>query len=195
MISSLSGKITEIGENYLVLNINGIGYRVYMADKALNSLAKNAGQINLYTKQLFDQHGKTFELFGFLKREDLVFFELLISVSGVGPKKALNAMSLIEFDELMTAVVKDDHSYLNKISGLGPKTAQKVIFGLRDKIKKAEVLKYSKIDLSGEAEAIDALVSLGYPQNDAMAALRKVSKKARGVEEKVKEALKTLSGK
>ena len=195
MISQLRGKITEIGKNYIILDVNGIGYRVHMADKALNSLSKNTSQINLCTRQLFDQHGKTFELFGFLKREDLDFFELLISVSGVGPRKALNAMSSIEFDELITAVVKDDHSYLNKISGLGPKTAQKVILGLRDKIKKAEFLKYSKIDLAGETEAIDALISLGYPQNDALTALRKVSKKSKGVEEKVKEALKILSKK
>lgn len=195
MISFLRGKIIESGKNYIILDVNGIGYRVHMADKALNSIAKNTGQVNLCTKQLFDQHGKTFELFGFLKREDLDFFELLTSVSGVGPRKALNAMSLIEFDELITAVVKDDYSYLNKISGLGQKTAQKVILELRDKIKKAEVLKYSEIDLAGEAEAIDALMSLGYMQKDATAALRKISKKSKGVEDKVKEALKILSDK
>ena len=73
MISQLRGKITEIGKNYIILDVNGVGYRVHMADKALNSLAKNTGQVNLCTRQLFDQHGKTFELFGFLKRGDLDF--------------------------------------------------------------------------------------------------------------------------
>lgn len=193
MISCLRGKISEIGRNYIILDVLGIGYLVHMGDKALNSLAKITGPVNVYTKVFFDQHEGVFQVFGFLKRGDLDFFDLLNSVSGVGPKKAMNIMSNLEFDDLVMAVVKDDPAYLNKITGLGAKTSQRLVVELKDKIRKAETIKYLNVDLASEGEAIDALISLGYSQRQAQEALKRV--KSDGLENKVKEALKILGAK
>lgn len=192
MISLLRGKISEVGRNYIILDVSGVGYLVHMGDKALSSLAKTTGLVNVYTKVFFDQREGVFQVFGFLKREDLDFFDMLNSVSGIGPKKAMNIISNLEFSDLAMAVAKDDPGYLNKVTGLGTKTSQRLVMELKDRIRKAETIKYSNIDLTSEGEAIDALVSLGYSQKQAQEALKKV--KSGNLENKVKEALKILSG-
>lgn len=193
MISHLRGRIAELGRNHITLDVQGVGYRVHVPDKALKILSETKGEVNIHTKLFYSQHEGIFELFGFLKREDLDFFELLNSVSGIGPKKALNIMANIDVDDLIMAVVKGDPVYLNKIASLGEKTSQKVVLELKDKIKKAEISKYSKVDLSKEGEAIDALVSLGYSQKQAQEALKEVSKKSVNLEERVRGALKILN--
>ena len=196
MISYLRGKIIETGKNYIIIDVNGVGYRVHTSSKALNSLAKNDSSINLHAKTLFNQHEGTFEIFGFPKKEDLDTFELLISISGIGPKNALNILSSIEMNELVAAVSKEDADYLRKVSGLGPKTAKRLVVELKDKIDNpAAVAKLANLDLSQEVDAIDALVSLGYQKYQAQEALRKVSQKTKGLESKVKEALKILNKK
>ena len=192
MISLLKGKIAEIGRNWIILDVSGVGYLVHMGDKALASLAKNTGILDVYTKVFFDQHEGVFQVFGFLKRGDLDFFDMLNSVSGIGPKKAMNIMSNAEFDDLVMAVAKNDPDYLSKITGLGTKTSQRLVMELKDRIRKAETVKYSGVDLTSEGEAIDALVSLGFNQKQAQEALKKT--KSEGLENRVKEALKILSG-
>lgn len=193
MISYLKGKIIEIGKNWLILDVNGVGYRVYTTNKVLNSLAKTSSKVNLYTKFLFNQHESVFEIFGFLNKDDLEAFELLNSVSGIGPKSALNILSSIKLEELIAAVSKEDSNYLRKISGLGPKTAKRLVLELKDKFGKISLGRFSKIDLDQEIEAIEALISLGYQKTQAQEALRKVPKKNKSLENRVKEALKILS--
>ncbi len=193
MISFLRGKLVELTKDYLIVDVNGVGYRVHTPSKALDILAKQNGQVNLFTKMLFDQREGTFELFGFLKREDVDLFDLLTSISGIGPRKALTILSSIEPEKLLAAVVKEDANYLKNISGLGDKTSKRLIVELRDKIIKTEFASLAKIDLVGEGETIDALMTLGYQKNQAVDALAKVPRKIKTVEEKVKEALKILS--
>ena len=191
MFAFLRGKVSEVGRNYIILDVSGVGYLVHMGEKALAGLTNTAGPINVYTKVFFDQHEGVFQVFGFLKREDLDFFDMLKSVSGIGPKKAMNIMSNLEFSDLAMAVAKDDPGYLNKVTGLGAKTSQRLVMELEDRIRKAEV-KYANLDLTSEGEAIDALVSLGFNQKQAQEALKKT--KSEGLENRVREALKILSG-
>ncbi len=194
MISLLRGKISEVGKNYIILDVSGVGYLVRMGDKALNSLSKNDQIINVRTKMFFNQREGVFEIYGFPKKEDLDIFELLTGISGIGPKSALHIVSSLEMKELVMAVSREDDEYLRKVSGLGPKTAKRVVVELKDKINKADFAKFSEFDSTQEGEAIDALVSLGYPKNSAIEAIRKISSKKKGVENTVKEALKVLSG-
>ncbi len=196
MISRLSGKVVELGKNYIILDVNGVGYRAYMSTKAINSISKRGQQINnLYTQMTFNQHDGLFELYGFLNSKDLETFGLLTSISGIGPKNALNILSSMEIEELIAAVSKEDADYLRKVSGLGPKTAKKLIIELKDKIDKAELAKFVKFDLNQESDAIDALISLGYSRVQANEALRGVPKGVKTLEGKVREALKILNKK
>ena len=194
MISYLRGKVIELGKNYVILDVNGVGYRVYMPLKALGSISKSDSRINLFTKTLFDQHERIFEIYGFPVSQDLETFELLTSVSGIGPKNALNIMSSLKIEELMAAVSKENTDYLRKVSGLGPKTAKRLVMELRDKMNQTQLAKFAQLDLTKDIDTIDALVFLGYSKEVSLDALRKVSKKAVTLESKVKEALKILSG-
>ena len=196
MISYLRGKLIELGKTFIILDVNGVGYRVSMPTKALNSLAKESSEskeFKVFTKMLFNQHEGVSELYGFSNKDDLETFGLLTSISGIGPKNALNILSSIEFGELVAAVSKEDTDYLRKVSGLGPKTAKRLVVELKDKLDKLVVAKFAQFDLSHEADALDALISLGYQKYQAQEALRKVPQKIKGLEDRVKEALKILS--
>lgn len=193
MISFLRGKVIEIAKNWLILDVSGVGYRIHIAAKEINSLAEKNGEIKIYTQMIFNQHEGTSELYGFSKIDDLETFGLLTSISGIGPKNAMNILSSLETRELFAAVSKEDADYLRKVSGLGPKTAKRLVVELKDKIDKITVAGFAKLDLGEEIDAIDALVSLGYQKYQAQEALRKVPKKTKGLEGKVKEALKILS--
>ena len=216
MISFLRGRVIELGKTYIILDVQGVGYRVHMPIKALNSLATQAPQVNpvrgregpqrasasngikeikVYTQMFFNQREGTSNLFGFFKKEDLETFDLLTSISGIGPKNAMHILSSIEIGELVAAVSKEDEDYLRKISGLGPKTAKRLIIELKDMVKNPEFAKFLEANVAYESEAIDALISLGYQKNMAIEAIRKISSKKKDVEGIVKEALKALSKK
>ncbi|MBI2003484.1 MAG: Holliday junction branch migration protein RuvA [Parcubacteria group bacterium] len=198
MISCLRGKLIELDKTFIILDVQGVGYRVYMPIKALNSLAKNnegVKELKIYTQMFFNQREGISTLYGFLKKDDLELFGLLTSISGIGPKNAMNILSSIETGELIAAVSKEDADYLRKVSGLGPKTAKRLVVELKDKLDNIVFAGFAKIDLSHEIDAIDALISLGYQKYQAQEALRKVSQKTKGLEDKVKEALKILSKK
>ncbi len=196
MISFLRGKIVELGKGFMILDVNGVGYRLRMPVKALDILAKNDGktETKVYTQMHFNQREGSSELYGFVKKDDLEAFNLLTSISGIGPKNAMHMLSSMEIRELVAAVSKEDAEYLRKISGLGPKTAKRLVNELKDKIDNAVFAQFAKVDLSQESEAMDALISLGYPKNLTLEALKKKKKKNISVESKVKEALKILSG-
>ena len=195
MISFLRGEIIELGKSFMILDVQGVGYRLHMPVKALDILAKTTGEVKVYTQMFFNQREGTSQLYGFIKKDDLEAFNLLTSISGIGPKNAMHILSSMEIGELAAAVLKEDADYLRKISGLGPKTAKRLIVELKDKIDKTVFAQFAKIDLSQESEAMDAFISLGYSKNLAIEALRKISKKNVNVESKVKEALRILSSK
>jgi Holliday junction DNA helicase RuvA len=129
------------------------------------------------------------DLFGFIDKETLELFELLITISGIGPKTALGILNVASPSMLRQAVAEQDTSYLTRVSGIGKKNADKIILELKDKL----VVTESDIDLRGEGDALEALVSLGYSERDARDALKKVSKDVSDTSERVKLALKQLA--
>jgi holliday junction DNA helicase RuvA len=130
------------------------------------------------------------DLYGFLEMEELGFFEMLIGVSGIGPRSALAILGIASIETLRKAISTGDTAYLTKISGIGRKTAEKIVIELRDKMG-ADI---STTSLQGELDALEALKSLGYSQNEARDALKKVPAEA-NINIKIKEALKILGGK
>ena len=194
MISYLEGTIEYLGDKYVILNAGGIGYRVNIVPKLLNSLSESKTIVNtvkLHIHSQLNMREGTFDMYGFDNREDLELFHLLISVSGIGPKNALNIMSSVEPRHLKAAVINNDPDYLKKISGLGPKTAQRLILELQNKVDYLEVGDMKGMDLGQEGEATEALLTLGYTLSQAKEALKEDAK-GKTLEQRVREALKLL---
>ena len=183
MIGSINGKIILKTEKLLIVEAGGVGYKINVSGDTL-SRVKNK-DIFLWTH--LHVREDIFDLYGFMDRKDLEFFELLISVSGIGPKGALAILGVTSIETLKNAIASNDTSYLTKISGIGKKTAEKIVIELRDKIgetNKGESLQH-------ELDALEALKSLGYSQNQAREALKKIPTST-DTNTKVREALKML---
>lgn len=187
MIAMLSGKIIFCGERYAVLDVRGVGYKVYLSADGLRRAAVN-------TEATFWTHTHVREdaldLFGFGTRAELEFFEMLIGISGVGPRSALSIISVAPLDALKRAVAQGDMSYLTKVSGIGKKTAEKIVLELRDKLGGLEG--GGGVAGSTEGDALDALEALGYSVREAREALQGVPSEVSGTEARLKAALKIL---
>ncbi len=187
MIGSIKGKITLKTDKFVIVETGGVGYKVNLSLDAISKLKKQE-------ETLFWIHTHVrediFDLYGFLNREELDFFEMLISVSGIGPKGALGILGIASIDTLQRAIQTGDTAYMTKISGIGKKTAEKIILELKDKMGKEKV----GSSLQNELDALEALKSLGYSQGEAREALKNISPES-DTNTKIKEALKTLSGK
>ncbi len=191
MISYLEGKVEYLGDKFVILNTGGIGYKVNIVPKLLNSLTKSQDFVKLFIHSRLNMREGSFELYGFKDREELELFHLLVSVSGIGPKNALNIMSSVEPKHLKAAVINNDPDYLKKISGLGPKTAQRLIMELQNKVDYLETGDMEGMDLGQEGEATEALLTLGYTLNQAKEALKEDAK-GQTLEQRVRDALKLL---
>lgn len=186
MISLLKGKIELKDEKFVVLDVSGVGYRVYCPAPILDKLILNQETklfIHLYIRE------NLLDLYGFLNKEELEFFELLISISGIGPKAGLSVLSISSIKDLKASIASGRVDLLTKVSGIGKKTAERVILELRSKILVSgkDVKK-----LVTDDEAIDALTSLGYTKYQASDALKQVPNKVKEIENRIKEALKIL---
>jgi Holliday junction DNA helicase RuvA len=192
MIGSIKGKIILKTEKFLIVETGGVGYKISVSPDTLSKLAPRlrSGQ-NETDSVSFWIHTHVREdildLYGFLERPELEFFEMLINVSGIGPKGALSILGIASLETLRKAIGTGDTSYLTKISGIGKKTAEKIVIELRDKMG----TELSGSSLQGELDALEALKSLGYSQNEAREALKKVSSEDT-TNEKIREALKVL---
>ncbi|MDO8495518.1 MAG: Holliday junction branch migration protein RuvA [bacterium] len=189
MISFLAGTIEAVFDKAVILNTNGVGYRVILPERVHGILAKLGEQVKLFIYPNFNTREGTFVLYGFEKPEELAFFELLLTVSGVGPKSAQGILSTVDLPTLQLAIVKGDDQYLKKISGVGSKTAQRIILELKTKL--ATVDFGTDRDFASEGEALDALVALGYTVYHAREALKDVTE-ATTSEEKIRKALRIL---
>jgi len=129
-------------------------------------------------------------MYGFLERQELELFEMLIGVSGIGPRSALQIMGLAGVETLKKAISSEDTSYLTKVSGIGRKTAEKIVLELKDKMGSAGGAHHG--ELKEESDAVEALKSLGYSQSEAREALKRVGEKIKGTSGRIKEALKIL---
>lgn len=188
MISSLSGTVRHKDLGHLIIDVNGVGYKVAVTtDTALD--AAPSSPVFLWTYLAVRENA--LDLYGFAEKETLEIFELLITISGIGPKTAMGILSVATPSILRQAVVSGDSSYLTRVSGIGKKNAEKIVLELKDKLRVSDEDK--TIDTRTEGDALEALVSLGYNERDARNALKQVHKDVIGASERVKAALKVLA--
>ena len=188
MIATIKGKITEAGTRYIVIETSGLGYRVNITDDALQSL-KIGNDAYLWTH--FAVREDSQDLYGFTTKKERDFFELLISISGIGPKSALNILSLVAVDTLSSSIRTGSVAHLVKVSGIGRKTAEKIVLELKDKMGGISDGAVSA-EMTSDMDALEALRSLGYDTNDAREALKKIGADISDTGAKVKAALKEL---
>ncbi len=201
MISYIKGKLTEVEDGIIVVENNGIGFNIHVPATVISSFSSIGDEVKVYTYLQIREDAHS--LFGFLSRDDLNIFKMLINVNGIGPKGALAILSTISPDDLRFAILSDDANLISTAPGIGSKTAQKLILELKDKIKLEETFEsYSKSVntvktddvLIAKNEAVEALVSLGYGSAEAMRAVRDVENADElDSEEILKRALKKLA--
>lgn len=191
MISFLRGKILNKGDNFVVVEVNNVGYKVFVCQSLLGKL--DLGQeVELHIYQQVKEDA--LNLYGFNNTEELDLFELLLSVSGIGPKSALGVLGVAKVEDIKDSISRGDPSLLTKVSGIGRKTAERVVLELRGKIRGLESGVRNQELGSGSAsgDEIDALMSLGYSMSQARDALRAVDEKIKDSGERIKQALKNL---
>ncbi len=187
MIGSIKGKIILKRDKFIIVEVGGIGYKINASPDTLLKI-KIGEEVHLFTHLHVREDAQ--DLYGFLEYGELEFFEMLIGVSGIGPKGALAILSVAPIETLKRAISTQDISYLTKISGIGRKTAEKIVLELREKVGEEK----EGVSLQGEIDVLEALKSLGYSQMEAREALKKVSTE-KDTGKKIKEALKILGGK
>ena len=202
MIAYIIGEVVEIDDNRIVLEQNHMGFHIFVPATVTNAV-RSGDEVKIHT--YLNVKEDAFQLFGFLTRDDLNIFRLLLGVNGIGPKAALGILSVLSADELRFAVLSDDSQTIAKAPGVGKKTAQKLILELKDKLNLEEAFEQklknnaqtapgrSPFEQEARQEAIQALVALGYSSSDALRAVRKIEGTNRmSVEEILKAALKNM---
>lgn len=183
MIAYVNGILESIEEGLAIVDVGGVGMNVFISGSTMDRMPGIGEAVKLYTYTSVKED--SFTLYGFLSRDELSLFKMLISVNGIGPKGGLSILSVMTPDDLRFAIMAGDAGTISKAPGVGKKTAERITLELRDKIKATEddMLRSSSAvtldDLTGEAssardEAVAALVALGYNSSDAMKAVRKV---------------------
>ncbi len=195
MIAYLSGKLAYTTNEYIIIDVGGVGYKVFMSKIAIEKIQdKKEVKVFTYLRVLEDD----MSLFGFNTNEELHMFELLISVGGIGAKSAITILSNIEPSKFALAVITNDIATLKKLQGIGPKTAQRIILELKDKIKTEEAIQMPQGEVQEEIqneenveELIQALQVLGYRRYEINRVLPKI--KSKEIENQIREALKYLA--
>ena len=201
MISYIKGELTEISEGIIVVENNGIGFSINVPATVISLLPSIGEEVKVYTYLQIREDAHS--LYGFLTRNDLNMFKMLINVNGIGPKGALAILSTISPDDLRFAICSGDVKLISSVPGIGNKIAQKIILELKDKINLTDVLERSEgssienasgSELNAKNEAVEALVSLGYSNSDAAKAVRQIDDvNKKDLETILKEALKKLA--
>lgn len=188
MIRFLEGKITDREVKSLILQIGGIGYEVWVAPDVIEKSILGQ-EIKLWISHIVRED--TEDLYGFIEKADLIFFEMLLTVSGIGPKSALGIMSLAPTTTIIQAIQSGQSSYLTGVSGIGKKTAEKILLELGDKVGAIDGVKHEG-EFAGN-DLIYALESLGYRAHDIRRVIGTINMQdGRGTEAYLKEALKLL---
>lgn len=195
MFYYLKGSVAARGENFIAIDVGGAGYKVYTS---MNTLSKSelGQEITVFTYVHIRED--ILDIYGFATAEELSFFELLISISGVGPKAALSILSVLSPSDLAAALITDDVKSITRAQGVGAKLAQRIILELKSKVSDYDLLADVSakggedfLSISSSNEAVSALLSLGYSSQEARRAVAMVEG-AQTTEETVKEALKKL---
>lgn len=201
MISYVRGELVAMEKTKIIVDVNGVGYGIFMPEASMGMLPQIGNEVKIHT--YLNVREDAMQLFGFLTRDDLEIFKLLIGVSGIGPKGGLSILSKLTADDLRFAVLSGDAKAISAAPGIGKKTAEKVIIELKDKLDLEEMLQgpseqgtmVSSVDTganSVQSEAVQALVALGYGSTESLKAVKRVNLENATVEEVLKQALKHL---
>ncbi len=195
MLAYIKGSLEMKMTDYVVIDVSGLGYKVYMTTTDMDNLGKIGDVVKVYT--YYRVREDDVSIFGFNTNEQLRMFELLLSVSGVGAKTALSMVAVTEPSEFAIAVISEDVSYLTKIPGIGAKSAQRIILELKDKMKKENTVIEAKnikvqIDNNKVEEAIAALQVLGYNKKEIEKVFATIDKTMMTTEELIKKGLNAL---
>jgi len=190
MISYLKGKILNKGLTYIILEVSSVGYKVFLNSATLSN-SELGKEVEVYTHQHVREDA--LDLYGFKSIAELELFELLLSISGIGPKSALGVLTVASVDDIKESIARGDSGLLTKVSGIGKKTAERVVLELREKIGR---LGYGQADnenyVSAGGDEIDALMALGYSMQQARDALKEVDGKITDSGERIRWALKKI---
>lgn len=200
MISYIRGELVALEEDKVIVDVGGVGYGIYMPGQAMGMLPQTGNEVKLHT--YLNVKEDAMQLYGFLTRDDLEVFKLVIGVNGIGPKGGLSILSQLTPDDLRFAVMSKDVKAISSAPGIGKKTAEKLILELKDKLSIEEVLNH-QVEREGSAsvsagqglqsDAVQALVALGYGNTEALRAVKKVEiEESTTVEDILKGALKFL---
>ena len=187
MIGHLKGIVSAVRPGYAIVSAGGVGYKVFATRELLLALKQDTEAV-IWTHLAVRE--SILDLYGFSNEDELRLFELLLTVSGIGPKSALAILDIASVETLRSAVSAGNASYLTKVSGIGKKTAEKIVLELRDKVGAS--LDGSDAALQGDEEALEAMRALGYSQGEARDALRKVPQEIERSNERLREALRIL---
>ena len=192
MISYIKGSVEFTGADFAIIECGGIGYKVNMPLSQITLLPRTGTETKVYTYMYVRED--ILDLYGFMSEDALSIFQLLISVSGVGPKAAMSVLSALQPDSLAAAIAGGDHKSISKAQGIGAKTAQRIVLELKDKIGKTPAGMQDMVvpvkESNAVNEAISALTALGYSYNESKAALS--GAEGQTTEELVRYALKML---
>jgi len=190
MIASLSGTVLKIEDNALVVAIGGVGVRVFVPRTVLEDVGGLGRALRLHTHLIVRETELT--LYGFVTEEDLQLFELLLSVNGVGPKVALAILGTLTPETLRSAVLREEPAVLQRVPGIGKKTAERILFQLRDKMDLADAAAGVPLVSDVDADVIDVLTALGFSIVEAQSALQNIPRDVTGIDERVQRALQYL---
>ena len=202
MYAYIKGEVVWIGDTGIVIDNNGIGYNITVPSSVTESGMGIGDEVKIYTH--FAVREDAMQLYGFISKDDLTMFRLLLNVNGIGPKAACSILSGLSADDLRFAVLSDDAASIAKAPGVGKKTAQKIILELKDKVDLVDAFEQkaahneerasANTDNNAETEAVMALTALGYSNTQALRAVKNASKKqgVSSVEDLLKAALKEL---
>lgn len=202
MIAYFRGIVAEVTESRLVLDVNNIGYQIFITSRDAAEMPGRGEEVRIHT--FLNVKEDAMQLFGFLSEDDLEIYKLLLNVNGIGPKAALGVLSVLTADDLRFAVLSDDAKAIAKAPGIGNKTAQKLILELKDKLSLEEAFERKldagsasvgvPMDSDAKTEAVQALSALGYSNSDALKAVRRANiTEDMDVETILKLALKQIS--
>ena len=198
MYSYIKGKLEIKANGFIVIDNSGIGYKIFMSENGIEELGEIGENVKVYT--YYHVREDNISLFGFISNEELRMFELLISVSGVGAKSAINMLSSITPSDFALAIISNDISSLVKVPGIGAKSAQRIILELKDKLKTEEAISKadSKVKVAikqnnNAEEAVAALQVLGYNKKEVEKVLEKVDTSLLSVEDIIRKALAYLA--
>ena len=190
MIASISGVVGGIGKDFLIIDVGGIGVRVFVPRTVLEKFSGAGRRLSLHTHLIVRETELT--LYGFENEEELRLFQTLLDVNGVGPKVGLSMLSTLSTDVVKGAIVREESAVLQRVPGIGKKTSERIMFHLRDKLDLTAEIEALPFVSDEDGDVIDILTSLGFSIVEAQAALQNIPRETEGIDARVQAALQYL---